>query len=295
MHSIDIHSPFHLENDNAYQLWRQDKIDQHPKTLSDIFVDIEDPFNVSKQEKAHLMDCINRCNMAIYQLPDDVDQESDKDFIYQLGKQFGLSELDHNLYADEDAISSLKVTAEKGGKGYIPYTNRPIAWHTDGYYNPGETQVRAMLLHCVVPAKNGGENRLMDHEMAYLMLRDVDIAHIKALSHPQAMSIPANIQDGKQIRHAVTGPVFSVDTQGNLHMRYTARTRSIEWLQDESVLKARDALEAILKSDSPYHLQGKLQPGQGLICNNVLHTRTKFEADSHRLLYRARYFDRITL
>ena len=36
-----------------------------------------------------------------------------------------------------------------------------------------------------------------------------------------------------------------------------------------------------------------LQSGQGLICNNVLHTRSGFETDSPRLLYRARYFDRI--
>ena len=294
MQSIPINSPFNLNNDSAYQAWREQKLSVHPESLKDILVEINDPFDVSQNEITRLMNCINRCNMAIYQLPDSVDQESNKDFLYKLGQQFGLDNFDHNLYADEDAISSLKVTPEKGGKGYIPYTNRPIAWHTDGYYNTGDNQVRAMLLHCVIPAENGGENQLLDHEIAYILLRDIDPAHIEALSRPQAMSIPANEQDGKQIRPAVTGPVFSLDSNGNLHMRFTARTRSIEWLDDEAVINARDALMDVLNSDSPYHLRGKLQHGQGLICNNVLHTRTRFEEDSQRLLYRARYFDRIS-
>ncbi len=294
MQSIPIDSPFNLNNDSAYQAWREQKLSVHPESLKDILVEINDPFDVSQNEITRLMNCINRCNMAIYQLPDSVDQESNKDFLYKLGQQFGLGNFDHNLYADEDAISSLKVTPEKGGKGYIPYTNRPIAWHTDGYYNTGDNQVRAMLLHCVIPAENGGENQLLDHEIAYILLRDIDPAHIEALSRPQAMSIPANEQDGNQIRPAVTGPVFSLDSNGNLHMRFTARTRSIEWLDDEAVINARDALMDVLNSDSPYHLRGKLQHGQGLICNNVLHTRTRFEEDSQRLLYRARYFDRIS-
>ena len=151
-----------------------------------------------------------------------------------------------------------------------------------------------MLLHCVFPAREGGSNRLLDHEMAYLMLRDRNPEYVKALMSDNAMSIPANIQDGKKIRDAVTGPVFSVDHYGHLHMRYTARTRSIEWQHESMVLEAKDALLEILKSNSPYHFEGKLNSGQGLLCNNVLHTRTPFEADSDRLLYRARYFDRIT-
>ena len=87
--------------------------------------------------------------------------------------------------------------------------------------------------------------------------------------------------------------MFSLDQDGNLHMRYTARTRSIEWLDDPTVLEARDALEVILKNPSPYHFEGTLQAGQGLLCNNVLHTRSRFEENSNRLLYRGRYFDRI--
>jgi len=39
----------------------------------------------------------------------------------------------------------------------------------------------------------------------------------------------------------------------------------------------------------------KLRPGMGLICNNVLHTRSGFSdrPDHRRLLYRARYHDHL--
>ena len=288
-------SPFSLQNDFAYQQWRSEKLAQHPKSIEDLIVPIADPFDITQEEANQLVDRIKRCNMAIYSIGHLPENPADKEMINSIGNRFGLTHLDNNLYADEDAISSLTVTASKADKGYIPYTNRPIAWHTDGYYNTGNRQIRAMLLHCVRPAQQGGENALLDHEIAYILLRDLNPEHIAALSLENVMSIPANIADGKEIRPAVSGPVFSLDPEGNLHMRYTARTRSIEWLDDPQVQAAKDALEDILKTPSAYHLHGKLQAGQGLLCNNVLHTRSKFEADSNRLLFRARYFDRINL
>jgi hypothetical protein len=40
-----------------------------------------------------------------------------------------------------------------------------------------------------------------------------------------------------------------------------------------------------------------LSAGQGIICNNVLHNRTGFEDSEQqkRLMYRARYYDDVTL
>jgi len=100
-------------------------------------------------------------------------------------------------------------------------------------------------------------------------------------------------QDG--VRPAQGGPVFSLDPDGHLHMRYTARTRSIAWKQDAATQAAVAALEGLLASDSPFILQGQLAPGMGLLCNNVLHDRAAFRDDPARprLLYRARYLDRI--
>ena len=288
-------SPFNLNNTAAYLSWRTDKLANYPILIDEIMVDIANPYALTDAEKQALTDSIQRCNMVIYRVTDKSIDIADKEMVASLGRQFGLQHLDNNLYADEDAISSLKLQDEPGKKGYIPYTNRPIAWHTDGYYNSGSKQIRAMVLHCVRPAEDGGSNKLLDHEIAYIKLRDRNPEFVRALSKPDAMGIPANDTGGEHIRDAVTGPVFSVDSKGNLHMRYTARTRSIEWSQDEDVQLAKDALEEILITNSPYHFSGKLQAGEGLLCNNVLHTRTKFNEGSQRLLYRGRYFDRIDL
>jgi alpha-ketoglutarate-dependent taurine dioxygenase len=82
---------------------------------------------------------------------------------------------------------------------------------------------------------------------------------------------------------------------GSLHMRYTHRKRNIRWRDDPLTREAVAFLATLLTPDNPHCFQGTLQSGQGLLCNNVLHTRTGFEENSPRLLYRGRYFDRIRL
>ena len=291
MNEISADSPFSLDNDAAYHYWRSNKLLHHPVVADELIVPIKNPHSLTDKETNLLQEKIKSCNMVIYSIEDSSDH--DKSVLTDIGEHFGLEHLDNNLHADEDAISSLSISEKSNKKSYIPYTNKPIAWHTDGYYNTGHQQIRAMQLHCVKPAKEGGSNRLLDHEIAYLMLRDQNPDYIKVLSGNNVMSIPANISEGKEIRPAVTGPVFSTDAQGNLHMRYTARTRSINWLDDPLVLEAKEALLSILKSNSLYHFEVTLKAGQGILCNNVLHTRTPFEENSDRLLYRGRYFDRI--
>jgi len=77
-------------------------------------------------------------------------------------------------------------------------------------------------------------------------------------------------------------------------MRYTDRSRSILWRNDALTHEAVAALKQLLKEDLTYHFEQTLQPGQGLLCNNVLHTRRGFDqGESERLFYRARFYDRI--
>ncbi len=52
-----------------------------------------------------------------------------------------------------------------------------------------------MVLHCVTSAASGGANALLDHEIAYLLLRDADPAFVAALMQPDAMTIPARRDD----------------------------------------------------------------------------------------------------
>jgi alpha-ketoglutarate-dependent taurine dioxygenase len=289
-------SPFTLENAEAYAIWRKAKLNSYPANAEALRVMVSDPRTLSEPEQRKLLLVCRKTNMAIY--ASRLGDLADKQIPRRLGEQFGLTHLDSNLLADEDAVTSLQVMPEKSGRGYIPYSNRRLLWHTDGYYNPPERRVRAFVLHCVTPAASGGENALLDPEIAYLRLRDENPEFIRALMAPDVLTIPANTEEGGENRPAQTGPVFSVDpATSSLHMRYTARTRSIEWKQDEATRRAVKALEQLLAGDSPHVFRYRLAAGEGLLCNNVLHNRTEFADDVDkgisRLIYRARYYDRI--
>jgi alpha-ketoglutarate-dependent taurine dioxygenase len=287
-------SPFDLENESGYAVWREQKLEDYPTSIDELIVEIKDPRRLTKAEFEAIHARCRKTNMAIYVGP--TGSDPDKAIPGSLGRQFGLTELDCNTGADDDGVTSLKVVEGEWRGGYIPYTNHPIHWHTDGYYNTPAQQIRALQLHCVSPAAKGGENALLDHEIAYLHLRDANPDYIRALMAPGVMTIPANTGDGTEIRPARSGPVFSVNVDGSLHMRYTARTRSIEWPPNPLTRAAVNALETFLDSSSPYIYRATLQPGQGLLCNNVLHDRSGFDDDAThtRLLYRLRYYQRIT-
>ncbi|MBE0625596.1 MAG: TauD/TfdA family dioxygenase [Burkholderiales bacterium] len=285
---------FDLGNDAAYQAWRAAKLARFPGTLAELVVEVRDPRALSGSERQALLERCARANMAIYASASA--GGPDKAIPRALGLQLGLRDLDSNYLADDDGISPLAV-AESATRGeFIPYTNRGIKWHTDGYYNPAERSVRAVLLHCVERAETGGENELLDHEIAYIQLRDRNPQHVLALMARDAMTVPARLEDGRIERPAQSGPVFSVDACGVLHMRYTMRAINIEWKDDVATRAALAALEEVLSAPSPWLFRGRLEPGMGLVSNNVLHTRTPFtESPRHRrLIYRARYYQRIS-
>ena len=285
-------SPFSLDNEKAYQAWRENKLENYPEKVEDLIVEIKNPAALSAAEFEAIQTLLVKTNMAVY--AGNTGNNPDKEIPEKLGKQFGLTELDDNMGAD-DGITSLKVVSGQWRGGYIPYTDKAIHWHTDGYYNAVGRQIRALLLHCVAAAAKGGENALMDHEIAYILLRDTSPDYIETLMSNDVMTIPANIVDGKEIRPDRVGPVFSVMPDGNLHMRYTARTRSIIWKEDAVTQAAVKTLGEFLHSDSPYIYRATLQSGQGLISNNVLHDRSGFKDsdDIKRLLYRLRYYQRL--
>ena len=286
-------TPYDLNNGDAYLRWCEQKLEQAPTSVADLIIEVNDPRNLTASEHAALLKMCQRTNMVIYAgLP----QSADKDIPRKVGAQFGMQQLDANWLAGEDGISEIQVSSsDLSRQAYIPYTDRPIKWHTDGYYNTPARRIRGMLLHCVHSAAQGGENRLMDHEMVYLQLRNANPDFIRALSADDVMTIPERTDDDGVARAAQSGPVFSVDENGRLHMRYTARTRSIVWKQDELTKAAVASLETLLASDSPYIYSARLESGMGLLCNNVLHDRSAFTDNpaSPRLLYRARYYDRI--
>jgi hypothetical protein len=282
-----------MMNEASYQVWRNAKLNHCPQSAEELFVEIGGLVDLSPAEKAAITANCRRSNMAIYKCRDDfVDRAAVRTF----ASNFGLQRFDHHLCANEDGISELSVASRGIRTGYVPYSSRSLSWHTDGYYNDPSNQVHAVVLHCANPAASGGNNALFDPEIAYIHLRDENPGFITALEHPECMTIPANTEARGEIRPAVCGPVFSRDVHsGAIHMRYSARKKNIQWRDDELTSTAREFLIEILADENGPVFHYRLQAGEGLISNNVLHNRTAFEdgPGHRRLIYRARFYDRI--
>ena len=290
--------PFALDDDGTYRRWRDSKLAPYPLRPADLLVELRDPASPTAAERAALLDRCRRCNMALYAGPvPKGDAPGDaRTALLALGESVGLRRLDTNMLADDDGITPITVTGDGVRTRYIPYTDRPLTWHTDGYYNTPDRTVRGLLLRMVQDAAEGGGNALLDPEIAYIVLRDEDPALVAALMRADALTIPANAEPGMAPRPDVTGPVFTVEADGTLHMRFSARTRNVVWRDDPAVARAVAVLNGLLTGESPYVLRHRMEPGQGLLCNNVLHNRDGFRdsPDRKRLLLRARYHDRVT-
>lgn len=280
-----------MEN-TQYRRWRESKLDDYPAGVEELFVDVGGLELSSDAEIAQIIDKCRRYNMSVYRCRD---KYVDRQAVRAFAANFGLLSADYHLCANNDGVSELSDVSEGTRTGYIPYSNRRLSWHTDGYYNRESHRVRGVVLHCANQAASGGENALLDPDIAYIRLRDEDPRFITAFEHPECMTIPANMGDGGEIRPEVTGPVFSYEKSGAIHMRYSARKRNIRWRDDDMTRAARDFLAQLLNAGDGPVFYYRLQPGEGLISNNVLHNRTAFvdEPGQQRLLYRARFFDRI--
>ena len=285
---------FSLQDTAAYGRWRAVKLRRAASGDSARVIPVARLGQLSRAEQALLADACRQSNFALYRTP--AGTAPDREELCAFGARLGLRRFDHHLWAGAEGIATIR-REDGGGRGaYIPYTDRPMKWHTDGYYNPADVAVRGVIMHCVAPAAEGGANWLLDPELVYIALRDANPDFIAALMRPDVMTIPANrLEPGAQ-RPAVSGPVFSVsDADGSLHMRYTARTRSIHWKNDALTREAVNFLETLLTPPVAGAVRVRLQAGEGIVCNNVLHSREAFSDSpgAQRLLWRARYRDRI--
>ncbi len=283
----------YLSDAASYREWRAAKLDHCPRCADDLIVEIGSLADPGVSAIGSMLANFRRANMAIYACGDTV---VDRPAILAFAAHFGLQRIDHHLCANDDGVSELTVASEGRRAGYVPYSNRSLSWHTDGYYNDASRQIHAVILHCAQDSASGGQSALLDPEIAYIRLRDENPAFIEALEHPECVTIPANIENGREIRPAVSGPVFSYRKDGAvLHMRYSARKKNIRWRDDATTSAAREYLSELLADDGGPVMHYRLRPGEGLISNNVLHNRTAYEdgPSQKRLLYRARFFDRV--
>ena len=291
--SVSDASPYSPDNPGAYAAWRARKLADAVPPRAMPIADIGD---VSARERQQLLrQCATR-NFALFRAatpPGDTEAA-----LQAFGRRMGLLDLDQNLCAEDSGVTAITVKPTATDHVYIPYTSRPLGWHTDGYYNDTGHQVRAWLLYCAQPAAEGGDNELLDHEIAYIRVRDENRDWIRALMAADAFAIPSNTEGGEQIRPDHSGPVFSVSpVDGSLHMRYSARQRNVIWKDDPATRDAAAFLLDLFRGGDDHIYRYRLESGEGLISNNILHRRDGFRdapADgAKRLVYRARYYQRL--
>jgi len=284
---------FSVDDNENYSLWRTKKLENYPTKRDDLIVKVADLANPTSDEISQITTLCQKTNMAIY----DSQVPVKEDVLEQFCSHFGLKTMENHRSRDSLGVVSIEQADSDTRGGYIPYTDKPLSWHTDGYYNDPEHRIRAMILHCARNASEGGVNALIDPEIIYIRMRDENPDYISAFMHPQCYTIPENTDPRTPYRPVSIGPVFEMDPESaKLHMRYSARGRNVIWRDDETTRQAHEFLTHILEND-PLIIRYKLQSGQGVISNNVLHNRTGFTdsapAGQKRLMYRIRYFERI--
>ena len=293
--------PPDLKNNDTYLTWREKKLHNYPNKIEDLTVKIDKPGQPNTQQIKEIKNICHKTNMAIYEAPEEIIE--DKNIALNMGNSIGLKDIERSLTTEEDGVSELSIENSGIKSNYIPYSNKPLGWHTDGCYNDTNHLINGFLLHCVRAAEDGGENFLLDPDIAYILLRDENSEFIDGLMLPDTLTIPPNIKNNTIVRKQQSGPALSFLSQNNilnyqaLHLRYTGRKTHVIWKDDVRTIGALDFLEKTLQSNCPYIFRVKLKPGSGLIGNNILHNRTKFQNGdaeiSNRLVYRIYYRDRI--
>ena len=263
--------------------WAEEKERNIPHNIDGIKVNIHDINNVKISEIAKIKETINKCNSCIYSSKIALNSNTN---LLKFVESLGMRTYDRNNI-ESNEISTI-TPLENNKINYIPYTDKLLNWHTDGYYD--KKSIFSWLLHCVHPATHGGENYLLDHELA---LREYVLRHddINNLMSEEALTIPESKDTS---RSEISTYIFSIKNQyKKLHMRFSMRKDNIS-----TSPKAGDAvtkLKEIIENDcAKYSLTYKLQKNEGIITNNILHGRKAFKDDKvKRKLLRIRSYERL--
>ncbi len=293
--------PINISDNDIYLRWRDEKLEKYPRSIEDLTVKITTPGEPNKHNIEKLKALCLKSNMVIYKAPEEIIEN--KNIALNMGISLGLQHIERSLTTENDGVSELSVIGAGVKSHYIPYTDKRLGWHTDGCYNDTNNQINGFILHCVRAAKDGGENHLLDPDIAYILLRDENPEFIEGLMLDDALTIPQNKENGIILRKKQTGPVLTIQKNNlntgirAIHFRYTSRQTFVLWNKDTRTQGALDFLKKTLQARCPYIFRIKLQPGSGIIGNNILHNRTKFKNGEskagQRLFYRIYYKDRI--
>lgn len=286
--NIKYANRFDLGSDEDYLQWRDEKLAAYPKNVGELVVELGDMTALSSAEKAKIMETVERANMCVYTSGS---AELEMSSLLALGKQLGVTRTDKSArHAQSDELTDSGILNKA-----IPFSTRHCNWHTDATYYGSDNTIQALFLLCKRPAIEGGSNKVLDHEVLYIQLRD---------SHPGALDVLMN-KNCFNYRNPATGEidlqrggkVFWTNADGHLCHRFSFRKMDMAWSDDSDVTAARNVLESLISDESAHVIEGRLESGMGLISNNVLHTREKLvDSDDDakkRLLFRTRFYDRV--
>ena len=263
--------------------WAEEKEKNIPQNSDGILVNIHDINNVKTSEIAKIKETIYKYNSCIYSSKIALKSNTNLlKFVELVGmKTYDCNNIDSNEISTITPLQNSKIN-------YIPYTDKPLNWHTDGYYD--KKSIFSWLLHCVNPATQGGENYLLDHELVLreYLLRNDDINNLMA---EDALTIPESKYTS---RSEISTYIFSFKNKyKRLHMRFSMRKDNIGTSAKASpaIIKLREIIEG---NCAKYSLTYKLQKNEGIITNNILHGRKAFKDDKvKRKLLRIRSYERL--
>ena len=263
--------------------WAEEKEKNIPQNSDDILVNIHDINNVKASEIAKIKEIIYKYNSCIYSSKTALKSNTNLlKFVELVGmRTYDCNNIESNEISTITPLQNSKIN-------YIPYTDKLLNWHTDGYYD--KKSIFSWLLHCVNPATQGGENYLLDHELVLreYLLRNDDINNLMA---EDALTIPASKDTS---RPEISTYIFSFKNKyRRLHMRFSMRKDNIGTSAKAS--PAIIKLKEIIENDcAKYSLTYKLQKNEGIITNNILHGRKAFKDDKvKRKLLRIRSYERL--
>ena len=263
--------------------WAEEKEKNIPQNSDGILVNIHDINNVKPSEIAKIKETIYKHNSCIYSSKTGLKSDTDLlKFVELVGmRTYDCNNIESNEISTITPLQNSKIN-------YIPYTDKLLNWHTDGYYD--KKSIFSWLLHCVNPATQGGENYLLDHELVLreYLLRNDDINNLMA---EDALTIPASKDTS---RPEISTYIFSFKNKyRRLHMRFSMRKDNIGTSAKASpaIIKLREIIE---DDCAKYSLTYKLQKNEGIITNNILHGRKAFKDDKvKRKLLRIRSYERL--
>lgn len=279
---------FDLGTQDDYLKWRDEKLAAYPKNVGGLVVELGDMTAITPAEKNKIRETVERANMCVYTAGR---AELQMESLLALGTQLGVTRTDKSArHAQSDELTDSGILNRA-----VPFSTRHCNWHTDATYYGSDNTIQALFLLCKRPAVEGGSNKVLDHEVLYIHLRDKDPGALEVLMNKDCFNY-RNPASG-EINPGLGGKVFWTDANGHLCHRFSFRKTDMAWSGESDVAAARNVLESLISNETEHVIEGRLESGMGLISNNVLHTREKLvdsdDAAKKRLLFRGRFYDRV--